>query len=122
MSTKPSLPGIEVVSMNSTSPPAPVTESPVATPGTAVRSAASWKKRCLPSASRTASASIVTGASASPEAIRVAVLRSSLPSSRSSPRTPASRVYSVTICSSTSSAISTSSARRPLRSICRGHR
>ena len=31
--------------MKRTSPPAPVTESPVATPGTAVRSAASWKKR-----------------------------------------------------------------------------
>ena len=42
-------------------------------------------------------ASIVTGASTSPEASFVAVLRSSLPSSRSRLRTPASRVYSVTI-------------------------
>jgi len=36
---------------------------PVATPGTAVRSAASWKNFCLPSASRTRSASTGTGAS-----------------------------------------------------------
>ena len=47
--------------MNRTSPPAPVTERPVATPGTAVRSAASWKNRWRPSASRTASTSIWTG-------------------------------------------------------------
>ena len=40
--------------MNRTSPPAPVTARPVATPGIAVRSAASWKKRCRPRASRTA--------------------------------------------------------------------
>ena len=44
--TRPSLPFIEVASMNSTSPPAPVTDRPVATPGIAVRSADSWKKRC----------------------------------------------------------------------------
>ena len=56
----------------------PVTASPVATPGTAVRSAASWKKRCRPSASRTASRSTTTGASTSPDAIFVAVLRSDL--------------------------------------------
>ena len=43
------------------------------------------------------------GPSPSPEAIFVAVLRSSVPSSRSSWRTPASRVYSVTtVCSSSS--------------------
>ncbi len=50
--------------MKRTSPPAPVTDRPVATPGTAVRSADSWKKRWRPSASRTPSASITTGASA----------------------------------------------------------
>ena len=70
--------------MNSTSPPAPVTERPVATPGTAVRSAASWKKRWRPSASRTASLVDRHRRLASSEAIRVAVFRSSLPSSRSS--------------------------------------
>ena len=35
----PGSPGHAVASMNSTSPPAPVTARPVATPGTAVRSA-----------------------------------------------------------------------------------
>ena len=57
-----SLPGIEVASMKSTSPPVPVTDRPVATPGTAVRSAASWKTFWRPSASRTSSRSITTGA------------------------------------------------------------
>ena len=78
--------------MNSTSPPAPVTLRPVDTPGTAVRSADSWKKRWRPSASRRSSAPISTGASTAPEASFVAVLRSSVPSSRSRLRTPASRV------------------------------
>ena len=55
-------------------------------------------------------------------AIFVAVLRSSVPSSRSRLRTPASRVYSAMIVRSTSSEISTSSSRRPLRSRWRGHR
>src|SRR5437763_13733779 len=50
-----------VASMNSTSPPAIVTERPVATPGVAVRAADSWKNFWRPSASRTASTSIVTG-------------------------------------------------------------
>ena len=63
-----------------------------------------------------------TGASAVPDAIRVAVLRSAVPSSRSSCRTPASRVYSLTIVFSTSSEIVTSSSSRPLRSTWRGHR
>ena len=78
--------------MKSTSPPVPVTARPVATPGTAVRSAASWKNFCRPSASRTAATSTVTGSSAVFDAILVAVLRSTVPSSRSSWRTPASRV------------------------------
>ena len=120
--TRPSLPFIEVASMNSTSPPAPVTDRPVATPGIAVRSADSWKKRCRPRASRSSSRSMATGASALPAAIFVAVFRSSVPSSRSRFRTPASRVYSVTTLRSTSSAIDTSSSRRPLRSRWRGHR
>ena len=69
------MPSIEVASTNSTSPPVPVTARPVATPGTAVRSAASWKTFWRPSASRTSSRSIATGASALPDAIFVAVLR-----------------------------------------------
>ena len=58
----------------------------------------------------------------SSEAILVAVLRRMAPSSRSSWRTPASRVYSDTTVSSASSAIETSSSRSPARSRCRGHR
>src|ERR1700739_3768990 len=50
-----------VASTNSTSPPAPVTARPVATPGTAVRMADSWKNFCRPSASRTGSTEIVLG-------------------------------------------------------------
>ena len=91
------LPFIALASTNSTSPPVPVTARPVATPGTAVRAAASWKTFWRPSASRTASRSTVDRRLARcPDAIRVAVLRSSVPSSRSSWRTPASRVYSAT--------------------------
>src|SRR5215207_6998767 len=103
-------------------PPALVTERPVATPGMAVRSAASWKNRCLPSASRTAATSTWIGGVTSPDAIRVAILRSALPSSRSRLRTPASRVYSVITLRIASSSMSTSSGRSPFRSRCRGHR
>ena len=56
------------------------------------------------------------------DAIAVAVLRRSFPSSRSSWRTPASRVYSDTIVSTSTSSITTSSSRRPLRSRWRGQR
>ena len=108
--------------MNSTSPPTGVYASPVATPGTAVRSAASWKNRCRPRASRMASVSMATGASAVPPAIFVAVLRSTVPSSRSRLRTPASRVYSATTVRSTESSTVTSSSRSPLRPRWRGHR
>src|SRR6202007_1033979 len=52
---------IAVASMNSTSPPDPVTARPVATPGVAGRAADSWKNFWRPSASRTASRSIFTG-------------------------------------------------------------
>ena len=45
-------PAIDVASMNRTSPPAPVTASPVATPGTAVRSADSGRNRGRPRKSR----------------------------------------------------------------------
>ena len=90
--TSPSLPAIAAASTNSTSPPVGVTARPVATPGTAVRTADSWKNFGRPSASRTTASSIATGATAVPAAMRVAVLRSSVPSSRSSWRTPASRV------------------------------
>ena len=62
VSTSPPLPGIDAASTNSTSPPTPVTARPVATPGTAVRTAASWKNFGRPSASRTAARSMVTGA------------------------------------------------------------
>jgi len=51
-----------VASTNSTSPPAPVTARPVATPGVAVRAADSWKNFWRPSASRTASTSMFSGA------------------------------------------------------------
>ena len=166
-----------VASTNRTSPPAPVTARPVATPGVAVRAADSWKNFWRPSASRTTSRSIFTGvltpardafaergflagffccsaSAAGPsllalmglppfelpevfsesavassaasavcaEAMRVAVLRSTEASSRSSWRTPASWVYSAMIVRSTSSEISTSPSCRPLRSRCRGHR
>ena len=63
VSTRPSLPFIRVASTNSTSPPTPVTARPVATPGTAVRTAASWKNFWRPSASRTVSVVTSTGAS-----------------------------------------------------------
>ena len=46
---RPDSPGMAVASMKSTSPPAPVTARPVATPGTEVRSAASAKNRGRPS-------------------------------------------------------------------------
>ena len=82
-----------VASTNSTSPPTPVTARPVATPGTAVRSAASWKNFCLPE--RLAHDRLVDRdrrLDLIRDAIRVAVLRSTVPISRSRLRTPASRV------------------------------
>jgi hypothetical protein len=63
----------------------------------------SWKNLDRPSASRTAAESMTTGSVSRPEAIPVAVFRSNVPSSRSSCRTPPSRVYSVTIRRSTAS-------------------
>ncbi len=46
-------PSIAVASMKRTSPPVPVTARPVETPGIAVRSTDSWKKRWRPRASCT---------------------------------------------------------------------
>src|SRR3954467_3624333 len=62
VSSRPPVPFIFVASTNSTSPPTPVTARPVATPGTAVRIAASWKKRWRPRPSRTTSRATGTGA------------------------------------------------------------
>ncbi len=97
VSVRPASPGsgMDVASTNSTSPPAPVTARPVATPGTEVRSATSRKNRGRPSQRRTSSSpATTTGASTSPVDSAVAALRRSLPMARSSPRTPASRVWS----------------------------
>jgi hypothetical protein len=104
------------------SPPAPVTARPVETPGIAVRSTDSWKNFCRPSASRSSSVPRTTVPSASPAAIRVAAERISLPISRSSRRTPASRVYSEITARRIASETSTSSGRRPFRFSCRGSR
>ena len=82
---------VALASTNRTSPPAPVTARPVATPGVAVRSAASWWNFGRPRASCRSSGPMVMWPSA-PSATRRAALRSTLPISRSSPRTPASRV------------------------------
>src|SRR5665213_583289 len=91
---RPSGPSIIVASTESTSPPAPVTASPVATPGTEVRSADSKKNRGRPSQVLTSSSSTTSGRGpgSSGAATRPATLRSSFPSSRSRERTPASRV------------------------------
>ena len=66
--------------MNSTSPPAPVTARPVATPGTAVRDGRLLEE--LLAAERVADdlrRRSLTGGSTLPDAIRVAVLRSTRP-------------------------------------------
>ena len=107
--------------MNSTSPPVPVTASPVATPGTAVRSADSGRNRGRPRKSLRLSVSTAT-AVASVDASRVATLRSTLAIARSSCRTPASRVYSPAIWRSASSETVTSSSRSAARDSCRGSR
>ena len=79
--------------MKSTSPPTAVYASPVATPGSDVRLRTSPVNRRGPSQSRTQRSSTRT-LSASPFAIRVAVLRQRSAMRRSRLRTPASRVYS----------------------------
>ena len=59
---EPVSPSIRVASTKRTSPPVPVTARPVATPGTAVRSAASCQKRWRPRASRSCARSIGSAA------------------------------------------------------------
>src|SRR6266446_1549635 len=70
--TSPSPPAIAAASTKSTSPPVGVTARPVATPGTAVRSADSWTNFGLPRASCATAGSMATGAVAAPAAMRVA--------------------------------------------------
>ena len=85
------LPGMRVASMNRMSPPTGVQASPVATPGMLVRIATSLSNLRGPSTSWRSSAVIATLV-AVPSAIFIAALRSAVPISRSSWRTPASRV------------------------------
>ncbi len=85
------LPGMRVASMNRMSPPTGVQASPVATPGMLVRIATSPSKRARPEDSGQIVGPMPTCA-ALPSAIRIAALRSAAPISRSSLRTPASRV------------------------------
>ena len=77
--------------MNSTSPPAPVTANPVATPGVLVRSGTSSVTFGRPIHVASSSAAITSGVAAPVATFAVAV-RTSRPSWRSSDRTPASRV------------------------------
>src|SRR5207247_2069767 len=83
-----------------------------ATPGTAVRVAASWKNFGRPSAPRTSATSTVTGACVAPDVTPVAIFRKSVPSSRSSCRTPASRVYSAITSRNVPSSTATSAGLR----------
>ena len=93
MSRRPASPsGSTDASTYSTSPPRPVTASPVATPGSSVRSWASGVNRGRPISSLSSASSTSIGA-AVPEASRVATLRNALATTRSSCRTPASRVW-----------------------------
>ena len=85
-------PGIAVASTNRTSPPAGVQASPVATPGWLVRRRVSEKNRRLPSSSRARFSEIVTRRVSFPSAACRAILRQTVPISRSRLRTPASRV------------------------------
>ena len=114
------LPAISVASTTSTSPPVPVTASPVATPATDSRLAMSTSGRGLPSSSRRSPATTVTGAS-TPSASFLADLRSTFWIRRSTLRTPASRVYSVTMRRSASSSITTSSDLEPVAALAARH-
>ncbi len=114
-------------SMKRTSPPAPVTARPVATPGTAVRrSAGSWAASGTwcgrPIRARSCSAPIAAGSSRSPSSVCAATLRSTRAIARSRFRTPASRVYSPASFRSAGSSTATSSSLRPARSSWRGSR
>ena len=86
------VPAIRDDSTNSTSPPAAVHASPMATPGFLVRSSiSSSRKRGAPSISTTTSR-VTTSGSSLPSARRRAAFRQIDPISRSRFRTPASRV------------------------------
>ncbi len=78
--------------MNSTSPPTGVQARPVATPGSPVRRLTSEVKRGRPSSSPTVFGRMVRFERREPSANSRATLRATEPISRSSPRTPASRV------------------------------
>ena len=77
--------------MNRMSPPTEVQARPVATPGTEVRSASSLSKRLAPRIACRSFGS-TTIFSFAPSAMRIATFLSTAPISRSSVRTPASRV------------------------------
>src|SRR5829696_1433716 len=85
-------PGKAVASTNSTSPPTGVLARPVATPGSFVRRFTSGWNRRLPSSSVTMAGRIDRFERRVPSANSRATLRQTEPISRSSERTPASRV------------------------------
>ena len=87
------LPLCEVASTKSTSPPAPVTARPVATPGTAVRTGRPWNTFCRPDRWRPGLVDRDRWRNCARCDSRCR-LAQDLPSSRSRLRTPASRVYS----------------------------
>ncbi len=116
------LPGIAVASTNSTSPPAGVQASPVATPGSRVRRLTSGVWRGRPSSSRTFGAVTDTFLACVPSATLSATLRHTDAISRSNPRTPASRVYSAMIARRPVSVKLTCDFFSPERSIWRGTR
>ncbi len=77
--------------MKRMSPPTEVQARPVATPGTAVRSATSFSKRRGPRMA-CRSSGLISSFPEKPSAIFIAAERSTEPISRSRLRTPASRV------------------------------
>src|SRR3989304_4469272 len=85
-------PGTVVASTNSTSPPAIVAASPVATPTSSFSSASSQRNRGCPRNSERFSSPTVIG-SVSPLATRRATPRQIAPSSRPRPRTPPPRLW-----------------------------
>ncbi len=115
-------PGIDVASMNRTSPPTGVQARPVATPGLFVRRRASLKTSRRPSSSRARLAETVTFFFRRPSARSRASLRQTVPIWRSRPRTPASRVYSSMIAFSAGSAKLICDGFSPFASIWRGTR
>ncbi len=90
--TRLPLPCILVASMNRMSPPTGVQARPVATPGSAVRSATSGRNFCGPRKSGMRSMVMISFSLALSSATFTATARTTLASSRSRLRTPASRV------------------------------